>query len=153
MTEAKNPNEYRGYFIHEFAKMEYEIDYYLASYFVGESPMQNDLISILIDRIPFESKTKAFKTLLDIKYPKENGKHGKSFKKLLDEIGKSARLRNQFAHYHSVNFITDGLAIALFEFRDTPKMIQFSITDFNAKIDSIRSCALEIGKLRKKNYE
>ncbi|GAC1314459.1 MAG: hypothetical protein NVSMB24_39130 [Mucilaginibacter sp.] len=50
MTTApilSNPNEYRGYFLHEFAKLEYEIDYYLAKFFPGATKLQNTLISIL----------------------------------------------------------------------------------------------------------
>ncbi len=95
MIEPKNPNEYRGYFIHEFAKLEYEIDYYLANFFVGPTPLQNPLISILIDRIPFENKRTAIKALLDFQYPKQNGKKSPRFGKMLDEIGKYARIRNE----------------------------------------------------------
>jgi hypothetical protein len=67
ISPLNNSNEYRGYFIAEFSKLERAIDLYLAKYFMANENDINQFISILIDRLTFENKAIALKTLFDKK--------------------------------------------------------------------------------------
>jgi hypothetical protein len=149
--------EYRGYFISEFAKLERAIDVYLATYFVPDNPnVSHDLIAILIDRLGFENKRTALRALFDIKNSLDTSNHKKTpiFKKIIDECGELARIRNYFAHYHPV-MITDkmknenDIVIGLVQFRDSLKIIWYNKTQFSDLIDKITLTRSTIEKLRK----
>jgi hypothetical protein len=138
-----NPEEYRGYFIAEFAKLERVIDSYLATYFTDDPKKVYYMISILIDRIPFESKRTALKVMIDNKDDEDfkAGKHGNkkvNHKKLLEDIRKLAHIRNYFAHYLALTFGEKyQQAISLAQFRDGLNIIHYSHEAFFEEIDKI----------------
>lgn len=156
-VELNSPDEYRGFFISEFAKMERSIDIYLATYFIPDNPnVSNDLISILIDRLGFDNKRTALKVLFDIRNELDTSNHRKTstFKKIIDSCGELGRIRNSFAHYHSV-MVTDkmkedyGTVIGLVQFRDSVKIIWHSRDDYFKIMDKITLTRTAIEKLRK----
>lgn len=156
MTKALNtPDEYRGYFISEFAKLERVIDIFFAHYFIRDNnpKYHNELISILIDRISFESKRDALKVVLDLIYldktAHNGGKKVKEFKVLLDEIGKAARIRNYYAHYLSTNLRDETIAISLVQFRNSSNIIVYTKDEFNNQISQINKCAKAVADIRK----
>ena len=153
--EFTTPDEHRGYFISEFAKLERVIDLYFAHYFIrNDNPkFHNELISILVDRIPFESKRTALKAILDLLYVDKSahngGKKAKEFRVLLEEIGKMARIRNYYAHYLPVPIPEEELAIALVQFRDSVNIIAYTKEEFNNQIKQINKCAEIVANLRR----
>ncbi|MGN6181869.1 MAG: hypothetical protein ACTHNW_21995 [Mucilaginibacter sp.] len=150
-----SPEEYRGFFIVEFAKLERSIDIYLSTYFIPNNPpLSNDLIGILIDRIPVESKRTALKTLFDIKNESDLSNHKKTstYKKITESIRELIHIRNYFAHYHSV-MISDkmkesGMAIGLVQFRDSLKIHWYTESEFWKLIHKITLTRNAIEKLR-----
>lgn len=144
MNNLNTPNEYRGYFISKFATLERSIDLYLASYFISrDTNLMHDLVSILIDRLSFENKRSALKALFDIRNEKDTSNHKKTgiFKKIIDACGELARIRNYFAHYHSVlvsdTMKNDGIVIGLVQFRDSIKIIWYSESQFDSLMEKI----------------
>lgn len=153
IIELKNADEYRGYFISQFAQMERAIDLYLSWYFIKNDPEKhNQIISILIDRIPFESKRTAMATILNIRHPKINGhnsgKKNKFFTKLLDTIREMAHIRNYYAHYHPVGYQNPDNAIALVKFRDSTNIVYYSKIEFTKQVSKILNCETEIIRLK-----
>jgi len=153
----KNPNEYRGYFITQFAKLERSIDVYLAEYFLlNNINGVNEIIEVLIDRITFESKRTALKVLLDKKHASNTDpkKRGNPYKKLLDELRKTAEVRNWFAHYHLVVTNHDkNLVIGLLQFRDSTNIKSYTHAQFEKLIDDIEISRQVIIKLIETNRE
>ncbi|MDB4922259.1 hypothetical protein [Mucilaginibacter sp.] len=154
MIELLNADEYRGYFISEFAKLERAIDLFIANYFIQKNPrLHNEIISVLIDRLSFDGKRTALKALLDLKYPKIENIHNsgkvRNFKKLLDEIGKSSRIRNYYAHYFSVDYSNfPQVAIALVQFRDSVNIIIYKKNEFDKQIQDINKSFIEVQRLK-----
>ena len=151
------PDEYRGYFISEFAKLERSIDLYLATYFVpADGSVIYDLIAILIDRLGFENKRSALKALFDIKNENDTSNHKKTstYKKIIDACGELARIRNCFAHYHSV-MVSDKMkeqtktVIGFIQFRDSLKTIWYNQDQFDELIGKITLTRNTIDRLRK----
>ncbi|MGZ3945810.1 MAG: hypothetical protein ACXVJB_12775 [Mucilaginibacter sp.] len=135
--------------------MERAIDINLALYFIKDNPpLMHELVEILIDRIPFESKRTALKAIID-KTDEEDfkaGKHGKNkknHKNLLEDIRKMAHIRNYFAHYHPVYLGNNPQwVIGLVQFRDSAKIIGYTQDEFDDFITDISRCRSELSKLR-----
>jgi hypothetical protein len=63
----------------------------------------------------------------------------------LEEIGKLARIRNQFAHYLDLNTIPSEKEVLCFlQFRDRSNLIYYSEKEYFELIDSIDKCNHEI---------
>lgn len=107
-----SPDEYRGYFISQFSELENVVDMFTADHFIPDNEYwAHELIEILIDRIPFESKRTALKIVLERKAVTDKITKGtftsKSIhKKILEDIRRLAHVRNYFAHYKIVRMKT-----------------------------------------------
>lgn len=151
-TSYNGEHELRGLFIAAFAEMEAQIDDYLSTYFTIDNPNKGlEIIEVLIDRIPFESKRTALKVLLDQKDDRDfkAGKHGnkkKNHKKVLEEIRKLAHIRNYFAHYSDHPFAIEDKVLAFRQYRDKTKLITYSLKEFLELIDDIHNCADDLRK-------
>ena len=160
MIDVTKQNQYRGEFITGFAKLERSLDLYLSTYFVGvDSDRVNNLIDIIIDRIPFGEKRNVLKLLID-KRDNEDfkaGKHGNkkiNHKTMLEEIRQLAVVRNYFAHYGIVHMpnMPPNIAIELFQHRDGNHIIKYTIDEFNNFISDMNRLSLELIKLRQDNF-
>jgi hypothetical protein len=153
MEALNSANEYRGYFIEEFSKLERAIDMFLSTYFFpNDSEMAHTLIVSLIDRIPFENKRTALKYLLEKKNWSEisYNKSGRSsqFSKLLNEISEMGQIRNKFAHYPLVtSFGKTDEAIGLLRFRDDLKTNSYTVVEFWQIIARINGCTNKLYEL------
>ena len=158
-----NPDEYRGYFISQFAELERSIDMFLADYFIpDDSNCAEELIEILIDRITFESKRTALRVIFE-RQPETDIIRNKKvipkgvYKKLLEEIRKSSVIRNYFAHYKTIDFdksdayypiIKDkNVIIGLVQFRDSTTHITYTNAKFYEEIEKIGKCKDAILKM------
>ncbi|MCO5951204.1 hypothetical protein [Mucilaginibacter flavidus] len=143
-------NECRGYFIAKFSELEQVIDRYLARYFTIDSPVvEQEIIEVLIDRIPFESKRTALKFLLDKKceedfLSKKYGNHKRNYKALLENIRKLAHTRNYFAHYQTMPFLQPDSRIGFIQYRDSAKVISFSEKEFDDLMKLIGRCNKDV---------
>jgi hypothetical protein len=160
MKELSNQDEYRGFFISEFAKLERAIDLCIATYFIpsGVSPLSNQIISILIDRITFENKRTALKKIFDIKNKADMSNHKNTgiYKKIINALGELARIRNYFAHYYSIPIPDDRkmhAAIGLVQQRDSNRLHIYTIALFYKEVDKITLTREAIEKFIKYDHE
>jgi len=142
IAQLANANEYRGYFITEFSRLERVMDVYLARYFMQTEHNVNELISVLIDRISFEGKATALKALFDRKNAHDefiNNQHDKkTYKKITDGLRSVAQKRNWFAHYHLIDVVHDkNIVIGLIQFRDSTNLITYAHKEFENLITEI----------------
>ena len=149
LPKLANPNEYRGYFITEFARLERIIDVYLARSFANTEHHMNLLISVLIDRINFEGKATALKTLLDRKNvwdEFQNDRHDKKiYRKITDGLRSVSQRRNYFAHYHILDVVHDkNIVIGLIQFRDSTNLITFTHEQFENLVAEIMNLKKQI---------
>lgn len=157
--DVNKQNQYRGEFITGFAKLERAIDLYLAMYFTGDNSEKiNNLIDIIIDRIPFGDKRSALKLLIDQKDDEDfkTGKHGNkkiNHKAILEDIRKFAVIRNHFAHYGIVHRpLAQNVAIQLTQHRDGSSIIEYTIDEFNDIISNMEKRRLELIVLRHESF-
>lgn len=140
-------NECRGIFISEFATLEKTIEFYLAKYFVPEISKQYEMIEIIIERLTFDAKRTALKTILDKKMglkgfvPTNTKKYPSG--KFVEELRKLQVKRNEFAHYHLADNI-DGYCIRLVNFRDKTNVIEYTKSEFRDIINHIKKLASSI---------
>ena len=145
-----NPHAYRGVFIGQFAELELAISSFLSLYFIPSGD-NNDLSSILIDRLTFESKRTAYKTVLD-KIALKNGfikaKNNKyPYSELLDEIRKLNEIRIQFAHYYLADADMDkGHVIKLIEFRNSGAIWVYSQEKFDSVFERLFQATRDVFK-------
>ena len=145
-----NPHAYRGVFIGQFAELELVMGSFLSLYFVPSGD-GNDIMSILIDRLTFESKRTAYKAVLD-KIAVKNGfvktKNNKyAYSELLDEIRKLNEIRIQFAHYYLADADMDkGHVIALVEFRNSPSVYEYSQEMFDIIFERLENATKAVLK-------
>lgn len=146
---------YRGQLINEFTILEIAIEYYLAEHFTDSSDKQDELRSIIFNRMTFESKRTSFKTILEQKAISKGFVKNKSNsfpkQKLLEEIRRLNDNRNHFAHYTLVandKFIDNGYVIGLAEFRDSTKYKWYTKEEFKSIIERIRNATNEVLTLK-----
>jgi hypothetical protein len=86
----------RGHIIHRVTHLEMSINIFLANYFAKNADISNELLSYLFctNRITFENKNQIFYLVVEKHYP-DFVKARPNFK---DELGKIAKIRNEFAH-------------------------------------------------------
>jgi hypothetical protein len=109
----------------------------------------NDFKNIILDRLTFESKRTALKTLLDVKAIKSGfvKTNSNSFptSKLIEEIRLVNFERINFAHYvHMVPWSKDDSIITLVEHRDSIKFKSYTLEKFNKIIERIQKATDEV---------
>jgi hypothetical protein len=152
-----NPDEYRGFFISQFAELEVSIDMFLAYYFIpNDQNCAMELIEILMDKITFENKRTALRSIFERK-ELTSEKIGKKkviqksiYKKLLDDIKKLSVVRDYFTHYKAIDFdyselysprIKDkDITIELIKLSADNDTIIYTNAKFYGEIDKIRKC-------------
>ncbi|MGN7785830.1 hypothetical protein ACTJIJ_14985 [Niabella sp. 22666] len=147
----------RGKVIAHFAMFEKNIESLLAAEFVSAPKDRSRMQNIIFDRMTFESKRTALKTLL-LKRAIEEGfkpskKHGHPNKKLIDELSYLNTVRNQFAHYptmHATNKLEYSHAIGLAEYRDSPNVKWFTFEEIDEIIERINLAKTEVLQLTRK---
>ncbi|OOQ60916.1 hypothetical protein [Mucilaginibacter pedocola] len=134
-------DEYRGIFISEFATLEKAIEYYLADYFMGSPAKNYEMIEVIIERLSFDAKRTALKTILDKRMDstgfKPTGTKKYPSGKIVEEIRKLQVIRNAFAHYHLADK-RENFAIRLVNFRDKAEVMEYTIDQFNKEISKIK---------------
>jgi len=142
MPALGSRNEYRGFFITEFSRLERVVDLYLAKYFTKDEHSVNELVSILIDRINFEGKATALKALFERRNAYDEFIHNrhdkKIYRKITDGLRSVAQKRNWFAHYHLLDVVHDkNIVIGLIQFRDSTNLITYTHKQFEDLIAEI----------------
>ncbi|MFP5081659.1 hypothetical protein [Pedobacter sp. JCM 36344] len=96
----------RGKIIAHFAMFEKNIEALLAAEFSPDGAERRKMQNIVFDRMTFESKRTSVKTVLLNRAIEEgfvaSKKNGNPHKKLLDELSYLNSIRNQFAHYPTI---------------------------------------------------
>jgi len=123
----------RGKVIAHFAMFEKNFETVLAAEFSGHGEVRTKMQNIIFDRMTFENKRTALKTIL-LKRANENGferskKKGHPNKMLIEELTYLNSIRNQFAHYPTIqatNQFEYSCAIGLIEYRDSPNFKWFT---------------------------
>lgn len=141
----------RGKIIAHFAMFEKNIEALLASEFSIDTVEKREMQSIIFDRMTFESKRTALKTIL-LKRAIAEGfepskKKGHPNKKLMEELIYLNSIRNQFAHYPTIQATNEreyNYAIGLAEYRDSPNFKWFTFDEIDLIITRIQSAKLEI---------
>lgn len=134
----------RGFLINEFSGLEKSLERYIGIYVLGESGDLDRLINIILDRLTFEAKRTAFKTIRN-NIAIENGfVKNKSNKypdsDLIHEIRRINDHRIYFAHFMIVMpDINSDKVISLVEFRDSTKIISYTEDEYNKLIADIKN--------------
>jgi hypothetical protein len=141
---------YRGLFISRFATLEKSIDIYLAAEFSERGKIEG-LSQIIIDRLTFENKRTALRTILDKKSIADGFKktNSKSFPsgKFIEELRILQMHRNYFAHYHtSVNTAQPDSLISLIEFRDSRTILHYNQEKLFGLIERIDEAVAKLVK-------
>lgn len=150
----------RGKIIAHFAMFEKNIETLLAAEFSTDSPERQKMQSIVFDRMTFESKRTALKTVLLNRAIEEgfipSKKKGHPNKNLMDELSYLNSVRNQFAHYptmQATNKLEYSYAIGLGDYRDNPTSEWFTFEEIDTIIQKIQSAKKEILKLTKRQQK
>ncbi|MBD1364462.1 hypothetical protein IDJ77_11640 [Mucilaginibacter sp. ZT4R22] len=142
---------FRGTILNQTVILEKAIDQYISKYLTPDVNKQNEIISLLLDRMNFEGKRTTLRAILEKKDLENNivktkNKPSKN-KPLLESIRQINDLRNYMAHYL---VLTIGEALTKFpeeigfiEFRDSVKVHWITNEVF---IDNVREIQ-EISKL------
>jgi len=154
---SDNPHAYRGYFISKFTEVETAISAFLTLYFLKGSELSSDgLLTIVVDRLTFESKRAAYKAVLDDHSVNVDGfvktKNNKwPYANLFDEIRQLNEVRIQYAHYlmDEDRFGEDNAVITLIEFRDSPKVHEYTQKEFDKLIEKIEKVENQINETYK----
>lgn len=148
---------HRGKVIAHFAFFEKALEWLLASEFSPNRKIQRTMKSVIFDRMSFEQKKTSIRTMLLERGIQEGFVQTKTkrhpYKTLIDELTELNSIRNQFAHYPTVqatNRFEYGSAIGLDENRDNGKMIWFSVEDIEMIIARIAKAQASIYALQKK---
>ena len=136
---------------------EKNIEALLAAEFSSEIKDRQKMQHIVFDRMTFESKRTSVKTILLNRAIEEgfkpSRKKGHPYKKLIDELSYLNTIRNQFAHYPTIqatNKLEYSYAIGLMEYRDSPVYKWFSTAEIETIVRRIHAAKLEILKLTKR---
>lgn len=146
----------RGKIIAHFAMFEKNIEALLAAEFSTNVTDRQKMQNIVFDRMTFESKRTSVKTILLNRAIEEgfepSKKKGHPFKKLIDELTYLNSVRNQFAHFPTIqatNKLEYSYAIGLMEYRDSPNFKWFTVEEIESIINRIQLAKKEILKLTK----
>lgn len=150
----------RGKIIAHFAMFEKNIEALLAAEFSADHIERRKMQNIVFDRMTFESKRTSVKTILLNRAIEEgfipSKKKGHPNKKLMEELTFLNAIRNQFAHYPTIqatNKLEYSYAIGLEEYRDSPNSKWFTTDEIEEIINRIQSAKKEILKLIKKKIK
>lgn len=131
---------YRGFLLAQFAALETTIDVYIASYYL-DSDKKYDLMNVILNRLTFEAKRTALKTLLDRKSPNfiktKNNTWPSS--KFIEELRLLNNERNIFAHYVDTFKENETAIISLKEFRDKSITIEYEWPKYESIVKRITS--------------
>ncbi|MES2874334.1 MAG: hypothetical protein V4708_11475 [Bacteroidota bacterium] len=141
----------RGKIIAHFAMFEKNIEALLAAEFSTDSAYRQKMQNIVFDRMTFDSKRTSVKTIL-VNRAIEDGfepskKKSHPHKKLLEELAYLNSIRNQFAHYPTIqatNKSEYSYAIGLMEYRDSPNCKWFTPKEIDIIINRIQAAKVEI---------
>ncbi|SHN30508.1 hypothetical protein SAMN05216524_10942 [Mucilaginibacter sp. OK098] len=140
MPTHKEKHYYRGFLLAQFAALETTIDVYIASYFI-DSDKKYDLMNIILNRLTFEAKRTALKTILDRKTPDfiktKNNTWPSS--KFIEELRLLNNERNIFAHYVDTFKESETAIISLMEFRDKSKIVEYDWSKYELIVKRILS--------------
>ena len=144
-----NASYYRGKLINDFCNLELAIERYLVRYFLDKTTERRELKNLILDRLTFEAKRTALKTMLDSYEEKRGFIKTKSNKypqsDLLNEIRLLNDQRNYFAHYYlAIPVKEEKLVICLAEYRDFVKTHKYTEEKFNAIIERIQSATKQL---------
>lgn len=150
----------RGKIIAHFAVFEKNVEALLAAEFSTAVADRQKMQNIVFDRMNFESKRTSIKTIL-LKRAIEEGfepskKKGHPYKKLMEELTYLNSIRNQFAHYPTIqatNKLEYSYAIGLMEYRDSPNFKWFTVEEIEIIINRIQLAKKEILKLTKRQQK
>lgn len=147
----------RGKIIAHFAMFEKNIEALLAAEFSADGTDRQKMQNIVFDRMTFESKRTSLKTILLNRAIEEgfepSRKKGHPYKKLIDELTYLNAIRNQFAHYptlQATNKQEYSYAIGLVEYRDSPNFKWFTQEEIEEIVGRIQSAKKEILQLTKR---
>jgi len=146
--KLENPHYYRGVFISRFALMETTLDNWLSSNFSDDINKRIQLIELLIDRLTFEAKRTAVKTLLE-KRAKKNGfvktKNNRwSHSTLLDNLRFINEYRIYFAHYAMQDkTCTHERLVGLLQMRDNKNVKWISKIQYDELMSKISQCMMD----------
>lgn len=140
MEEIKfdSPHAYRGYLINKFCELEIKISNYLALTFGNGN---DDILTILVDRITFEAKRLAYKDLLNRReiangfVKTKSNKYPHTF--WMNELRELIEIRNQFAHFILAQDNERECVIALIEFRNSAGVIIYTKDMYDAILERI----------------
>lgn len=156
-TYEQNSYAFRGKIIAHFAMFEKTLDGLLAAEFSSTGEGRRKMQNVIFDRMTFESKRTAVKTLL-LDRAKAEGfvpskKKGNPYNQLIDDLSYLNALRNQFAHYPTVQATNKeeyGMAIGLLESRDNPNSKWFTSNQIDEIIEKISATQKELVRLTQK---
>lgn len=148
----------RGKIIAHFAMFEKNLEGLLAAEFSADGSDRRIIQNIVFDRMTFESKRTSVKTVLFNRAIEEgfvpSKKRGHPNKKLMDELTYLNAVRNQFAHYptmQATNKLEYSYAIGLMEYRDSPICKWFTFEEIDQIINRIYLAKVELLNLTKNN--
>lgn len=138
MEKSEQPHYYRGYLLAQFAALEATIDVYIASYFI-DSDKKYELMNVILNRLTFEAKRTALKTILDKKSPDfvktKNNTWPSS--KFIEELRLLNNERNIFAHYVLTLKVSETAIISLMEFRDKSQVVEYDWPKYESIVKRI----------------
>lgn len=149
-TNLNSSHEYRGYAINEFTKLEKALDQYILIYFIPhQNNMQSPMHEIILDRLTFESKRTAVKSILDKKSDDtgfiKTKNNSYPYGKLFDEVRKLIDLRNNFAHFlDAYDSAEPKSVITLIKFRDKTDIIRYEQSEFDDLIFRIKKTTEDV---------
>lgn len=136
---------------------EKNIEALLAAEFSADGADRQKMQNIVFDRMTFESKRTSVKTILLNRAIEEgfepSKKKGHPYKKLMDELTYLNSVRNQFAHFPTIQATSKSefnYAIGLMEYRDSPNFKWFTSEEIDTIINRIQSAKIEILHFTKK---
>jgi len=145
----------RGKIIAHFAMFEKNIEALLAAEFSTDGADRQKMQNIVFDRMTFESKRTSLKAILLNRAVEEgfepSRKKGHPYKKLIEELTYLNAIRNQFAHYPTLQATSKleySYAIGLVEYRDSPNFKWFTHEEIEEVVSRIQSAKKEILKLK-----
>lgn len=149
--------KYRGKIIAHFAFFEKALETFLAAEFSTIQKDRHKMQSIIFDRMTFESKRTSIRTVLLSREIDQGFTKTKSnshpHKKLLEELTSLNALRNQFAHYPTIQATNEkeySYAIGLMEYRDSPNFKWFTEREIEDIIKRIADAQKDILKLTRR---
>lgn len=155
---TKNSALYRGQIIGDFTVLERRVEFIISDFFLKK--LDNTFISIILDRLNFESKRASLKAIFD-ELEKGAGLfktegNANPHKKMFEEINSLSIKRNHFAHYilaYPENNDDNKIVFGLAENRDNPTGKGLKVS-FYTKSDVVKisNRILAVGKELEDRY-